>query len=207
MPLLLHGEQWLFDSTDILKHADALRGGDRLYPRDAAQRAAVEALEDGFDDVLGPHTRRWAYAHLLSERRLLRAMMARGVPRFEALLLPLLMPLIVPAVRAAFRITPDSAERSRLRVWEVFRDVGERLGDGRQFLVRECFSAADLTFAALASPMLLPPQCGASYPAVEAVPATMRDEVLRLRETAAGRFALRLYGQHRVGAAVFGGAC
>lgn len=134
-------------------------------------------------------------------------MMARGVPWFEALLLPMMMPIIVPAVRAAFRITPDSAERSRLRVWEVFRDVGERLGDGRPFLVGERFSAADLTFAALASPLLLPRQCGASYPALDVVPETMRDEVLRLRETAAGGFALRLYAQHRAGVPVSVAAC
>jgi glutathione S-transferase len=89
----------------------------------------------------------------------------------------------------------------------VFRDVGEQLGDGRPFLVGERFSAADLTFAALASPLLLPPQCGASYPALDIVSETMRDEVLRLRETAAGRFALRLYAQHRAGAPVAVAAC
>jgi glutathione S-transferase len=35
------------------------------------------------------------------------------------------------------------------------------------------------------------------YPKVEAVPSGMRDEVLHLRDTAAGRFALRLYAQER----------
>jgi hypothetical protein len=35
-------------------------------------------------------------------------------------------------------------------------------------------------------------------PAVDDVPAAMREEVLRLRHTDAGRFALKLYAQHRV---------
>jgi hypothetical protein len=35
----------------------------------------------------------------------------------------------------------------------------------------------------------------------------MRDEVLRLRETAAGGFALRLYAQHRAGVPVSVAAC
>ena len=201
VPVLLHQGRRLVDSTDILVHADAFCGGDRLYPHDAAQRHEVEALEERFDEALGPHTRRWAYAQLLPERRLLRRMMSRGVPRFEAIVLPLLVPILVPLIRAAFRITPDSAERSRQRVHEVFREVDELLRDGRRFLVGDRFTAADLTFAALSSPVLLPAGCGASYPHVDAVPVAMRDEILRLRESAAGRFALRLYAQERVAAA------
>jgi len=197
VPVLLHQGRRLVDSTDILVHADAVSGGDRLYPRESALRHEVEALEDRFDDVLGPHTRRWAYAHFLPQRRALRRMMSRGVPRWEALLLPLLMPVVVPLVRAAFRITPDSAERSRQRVREVFDEVDARLADGRRFLLGERFTAADLTFAALASPALLPEACGASYPPLADVPPAMRDEVLHLRDSAAGRFALRLYAQER----------
>jgi glutathione S-transferase len=197
VPVLLHQGRRLVDSTDILVHADAFCGGDRLYPRDATQRHEVESLEERFDEALGPHTRRWAYAQLLSQRQLLRPMMSRSVPRLEAILLPLIMPILIPSIRAAFRITPDSAERSRRRVHEVFREVDERLRDGRRFLVGDRFTAADLTFAALASPVLLPAGCGASYPEPGAVPEAMRDEVLRQRDTAAGRFALRLYAQER----------
>jgi glutathione S-transferase len=198
VPVLLHGDSRFVDSTDILVHADACCGGGRLYPLEPSLRSEVEALEEQFDTVLGPHTRRWAYAQMLPDRRLLRRMMSRGVPWLEASLLPMMMPIVVPAVRSAFRITPESAERSRQRVREVFQEVDERLSGGRRFLVGERFTAADLTFAALASPVLLPALCGAAYPDVDEVPPTMREEVLRLRDTDAGRFALRLYSQERV---------
>jgi glutathione S-transferase len=79
----------------------------------------------------------------------------------------------------------------------IFKDVDGRLDDGRRFLVGERFTAADLTFAALAAPVLFPTGYRAAYPALDDVPAAMRDEVLRLRDTAAGRFALRLYLQER----------
>lgn len=197
VPLLLHGDARLTDSTDILRHADAACGGDRLLPADAAQRREVIALEERFDAGLGVHTRRWAYAQLLPDRAGLRRMMSHRVPRLEAALLGLLMPAIVPLVRRAFRITPESAERSRQRVRDEFAAVDALLADGRRYLVGGRFSAADLTFAALASPVLLPPQCGAPYPALDAAPAAMRDEVGHLRATAAGRFALRLYAEER----------
>ncbi len=83
------------------------------------------------------------------------------------------------------------------RVHGVFKDVDERLNDGRRFLVGERFTAADLTFAALAAPVLFPAGYRAAYPALDDVPAAMRAEVLRLRDTDAGRFALRLFLQER----------
>jgi glutathione S-transferase len=199
VPVLVHGNRRFVDSTDIVVHADAFCGGDLLYPRDATMRREVETLEERFDLELGPHTRRWAYAQLLSESRLLRQAMSRGVPWFEARLLSVLMPLVRNQIRARLRITSESAGRSLDRVRAIFREVDERLADGRRFLVGERFTAADLTFAALAAPVLFPAGCRAAYLALDEAPAAMREEVLRLRDTDAGRFALRLFLHERAG--------
>ncbi len=197
VPVLVHGQSRLIDSTDILVYADKVCGGDLLYPRNAALRVEVDALEDRLDKELGPHARRWAYAQLLPQSRLLRSLWSRGVPKFQASLLPLVTPLVRHLVRATYKITPDSAERSLERVRGVFYQFGERLSDGRRFLAGERFTAADLTFAALAAPLLLPVECRAVQPALDAVPDAMREEILRLRDTDAGRFALRLFSQER----------
>ena len=197
VPVLVHGPSRFVDSTGIVVHADAVGGGDLLYPRDATLRREVEALEERFDEELGPHTRRWAYAQLLPEPNLLRPVMSRGVPWFEASLLPVMMPWVLSLIRSRLRITPESAYRSIERVWGIFREVGERLGDGRRFLVGERFTAADLTFAALAAPVLFPADCRAAYPKLDIVPAAMREEALRLRDTDAGRFALQLFLHQR----------
>jgi glutathione S-transferase len=201
VPVLVHGDRRFIDSTDILVHANAVCGGDLLYPRDSALRAEVTALEERFDAELGPHARRWAYAHLLPDTKLLRLVWARGLPRHEASLLPLITPLIRRLVRSSYGITPQGAERSLERVRGVFRAVGERLGHGRPFLVGGRFTAADLTFAALAAPVVFPAECRAVHPALDAVPAAMRDEILRLRDTDAGRFVLRLFSEERGGSA------
>jgi glutathione S-transferase len=88
-------------------------------------------------------------------------------------------------------------------VHRVFTDVGEQLSDGRPYLVAGRFTAADLTFASLAAPMLLAPGCRAIQPPLDAVPKAMREEVLRLRGTRAGEFALRLFVEKR-GSGVLG---
>ena len=197
VPVLLHGRHRLGDSTQILRYADACFGGDLLYPREAALRAVVEDLVQGFDKELGVHSRRWAYAHLLSETKLLRAVWAQGLKPLQASLVPLIAPIAVRLVRSGYRVTPETARRSLDRVNAVFRGVAAVLADERPFLAGNRFSAADLSFAALASPVLFPANCGAALPRLDAVPPRMRDEVLRLRETAAGRFALRLYLNER----------
>jgi len=189
VPVLVHGTSRLTDSTDILVHADAACGGDLLYPRDAALRREVDALEEQFDTELGPHVRRWAYAQLLPQGKLLRSTWSRGVPRLEASLLLVIAPLALRLVSAGYKITPERVQRSLERVRGVFGQVGERLKSGRRFLVGERFTAADITFAALAAPVLFPAEYRAAHPALDAVPAAMREEVLRLRETEAGQFA------------------
>ena len=44
---------------------------------------------------------------------------------------------------------------------------------------------------------LFAPECRAAMPALERVPAAMRGDVMTLRATVAGRFALRLYATER----------
>lgn len=197
VPMLVQGDLRLIDSTAILLHADEVRGGDLLYPREAGLRSEVQALEEYFDTKLGPDTRRWAYGQLLSQTKLLRSLWSEKAPRREAQALPLITPLTRFLVQWAYRITPESAERSLRRVREVFGEVDRILGDGRCFLCGGRFTAADLTFAALAAPVLFPGGCCAVLPLLEEVPAAMRDEVLRFRATAAGAFALRLFAEER----------
>jgi glutathione S-transferase len=197
VPVLLHGTRRFIDSTDILVHADEVGGGNLLYPRDAARREVVVELEERFDTQLGPNTRRWAYQHLLPQTKLLRSLWSQQTPPLEARLVPAITPLVRRLVRSAYKISPDSAQRSLDRVRQVFGEVDRSLSDGRRFLTGGRFTAADLTFAALAAPVLFPAECRAVLPALEAAPMPMREEVSRFRRTVAGRFALRLFSEER----------
>ncbi len=197
VPVLVHAGTRFADSTDILKHIDRVSGGDVLYPRDAELRRNVDELEERFDKELGPHARRWAYGQALPQTRSMRSLWSRDVPPLEASVIYVLTPMVRRLVRMAYKITPENAQRSLARVRGVFRQVDDLLSDGRRFLVGERFTAADLTFAALATPVLLPAECRAVQPALDDVPLAMREEILRFRETDAGQFALRMFSQER----------
>ena len=198
VPILVGPALRLLDSTAILRHADATVGGDLLYPREAGPRLEVERWVTEFDSALGPQTRRWAYAQLMPELPLLRHLWSSGgVPALEAALAGPLARVTRGIVRKAYRTTPDGGQRALEKVGAIFSQVSERLGADRRFLVGERFTAADLTFAALAAPVLLPRECRAAQPQFEALPAAMRAQIQRLRDTVAGRYALRLFARER----------
>jgi glutathione S-transferase len=197
VPVLVHDGRCFIDSAAILEYADQVCGGDLLYPSDSERRRDVAALEQRFDSQLGPHVRRWAYGELLSQPKLLRSTWSQGVPRLEKALLPLVTPLTRRLVRATYKITPESAQRSLGRVQEIFMQVDQRLRDGRPYLSGDRFTAADLTFAALAAPALFPAEYRGVLPALEAMSTGMRNEISKFRETVAGRFALGLFAVER----------
>jgi len=195
VPVLVHDGKEYTDSTDILLHLDNLGAG--LFPADRALRDDVMRLEEDFDENLGPHARRWAYWRLLPHSSLLRRAMSRGVPRAERALLPVILPYAKRLIRTRLKITAASVARSAERVREVFRQVESRLGDGRAFLVGDALTAADITFASLAAPVLFPPGYRGALPALEELPTAVQHEVAGFRNCVAGAFALRLFAEHR----------
>ncbi|MEA2123856.1 MAG: glutathione S-transferase, partial [Solirubrobacteraceae bacterium] len=63
--------------------------------------------------------------------------------------------------------------------------------------VGDRFTAADLTFAALAAPIVLPPEYGVPLPRLDELPAPMAAVVRELREHPAGKFALEMFRTER----------
>ncbi len=197
VPLLVIEGDVLADSSAILAYADRSAGGGVLYPTDPGARQEAQEWEDYLDRELGPHVRRWLYAELLAQRALMIRLWSAGVPSGEARLAPLVYPLARSLVRKGYRITPEGVERSRLKIEQVFARVTASLADGRAFLVGDDFSAADLTFAALAAPLLLPKQCAAALPPRDSLAPALLEELSQFQDTPAGKFAMRLYERER----------
>jgi glutathione S-transferase len=63
--------------------------------------------------------------------------------------------------------------------------------------VGDRFSVADLTFAALAAPVILPPQYGVALPPLEVYEREARERIETWRSSPPGQFARRIYAEHR----------
>jgi glutathione S-transferase len=183
------------DSSEILHYLDTLNPG-KLYPADPELQELTAELETLFNLTLGEGTRRWGYSHILT-RELLYPRWTLGVPFWQKLLFPLIFPKIEPIVRESFKITATSAAESYQDIIGVFDRVTEVLADGRKYLLGDKFSAIDITFAALAAPILQPLEQHISPPPLDSLPTQMQADIRNCRSTPAGEFGLRLYREHR----------
>ena len=198
VPVLVCGDRVLADSAEIVDLADALAPpARRLYPQDPAAAAQVRELERDFDSRLGPHGRRWTYHGLHGRRDLALAYGCTGVPAWERRVLSLAYPLLIRGIDRYLEITPATAARSEVEVRATFDEVAARLDDGRPYLLGERFTAADLTFAALAASVLMPPEYGVPLPQPEDLPGAMASVVRELRAHPAGAYALAMFRDHR----------
>jgi glutathione S-transferase len=200
VPILVTSDNVIQESTEIVKYADArLPAARRLFPEDPALGADVARLEDDFDERLGPHGRRVFYLHLLPDRDLSLELMEHDVPAIERRAVGFMFPLLRGLMRRKMQIDAAGAARSLTIVKSVFEDVAARLADGRRYLAGDRFTAADLTFAALAAPCVAPEGYPVPLPALSRIPDEPRALIRSFRETPAGAFALRLYRDERNG--------
>jgi glutathione S-transferase len=194
VPVLVCGDRVLGESADIVAYADSCGAGLR------SADPAVRALTDEFDAGLGPHGRAWMYDSMRGETALVARYGPTGVPAWQRRALPLTFPLVRRVIDRYLDITPSSAAASLDEVRSVFDSVAARLagrGGGGRYLVGDSFSAADLTFAALAAAVLMPVGYGVPLPQPDELPARMATVVRELREHPAGEHALAMYRSER----------
>jgi glutathione S-transferase len=191
----------LCDSSMIVRWASERFGTPKttLYP--AEHRAEVEALEDHLNDHVGPHTRRFAYYHVLRTPGMLARIARDNVGRLQAAVFVAGIPLARAGLRRALGVDHERAEASLRRVREEMAALDDRLGD-RPYLVGDRFTAADLSAACLLAPALLVSRSegyGAVLPELSALPHEAADVVSELRQTRIGRHCLRMFAEERRG--------
>jgi glutathione S-transferase len=198
VPVYVCGDRVLADSADILEEADVLAPPDRrLFPDDPSTAALARTLQRDFDTRLGPHGRRWMYNGLRGRKDIAISYACTGVPDWQRRALPLAYPVVVRAIDRYLDVTPASAASSEAVVRTVFDEVAQRLDDGRPYLCGERFTAADLTFAALAAAVLMPPEYGVPLPQPDELPEAMAATVRELRAHPAGAHALAMFRKER----------
>ena len=196
VPVLATDDGVINESTDVLRWVDAHgRPPEPYFPRHEPDVASLVAL---FDRKLGPATRRIAYFHVLrADRSYVHEVLTKDVPAWEARMLRRLGPVIPRLIGFGLRIDEGGVARSKIALDEVLATMNERLADGRTTLTGEAFTAADLTFAALAAPVVLPPTYVQRLGGIDRIPRALvaiRDAMLATR---AGAFAMRIYETYR----------
>jgi glutathione S-transferase len=196
VPVLVTADGAIGESAQILEWIDQRTPPRRrLFPSEAGERAEVEGLCARYDDELGPQTRRLIYIHMLGDRPLAMRFNNDGVPPWEDRAMRLGWPVLTRVIRGALDIRPDSEVEDEAAVWRQFDFTAGLLADGRPHLCGERFTAADLTFAALAAAVIVPPVYGVKLPQPQEMKAPTAALVQRAREHPAGAYALSLFAR------------
>jgi glutathione S-transferase len=192
VPVLITPDGTICDSTTILKYLDTkIEPPHQLYPE--AMVKEIDELEEIYDSILGIESRRWMYLKMLSHPKELITIAAQGAPKWEEIAGRTFFVFFRAFGKARLRVTEENVKAGLDKMRNVFGQVNERLQDNRPYLLGDRFTAADLSFACMAAPLILPKQYGVSLPSREDIPESMKPVVREFSEQAAGAFALKMF--------------
>lgn len=198
VPVLDIGATSLTDARQIVDYYDARAPAPlRLEPDDRAAKAEAKQLFDECFDELGVAVRAWAYTYQLPLRTSTSKAWVHRVPPFERRVIAVAYPLLAAIVKRSLKLRDDGIPAHRATIDATLDRVDARLSDGRRYLTGDRLSAADLAFATLVAPALLPPEYRGPMPAFAELPAPMRGDVQEISTRPAGQFALRLFAEER----------
>jgi glutathione S-transferase len=158
LPVLELAGRRIGDSTAIIAALEQAYPDSPLYPADPNERRRALALEDFFDEQLGPYVRRYAFHALRSDHDAFDELAAGQVPPALARHRRMVGAYARAYTGVRFKTTSDEgAEEAFSKVLAAFDRIESELSDG-QYLVGDRFTVADLTGAALFYPLVLPPE-------------------------------------------------
>ena len=199
--LVLPDGEVIDDSTRILRRLHQLfpKELDWLYPSDHARE--IRDFEDELSEQLGAPARQLAYSIALDGEHYpgARPYLIKEAAAVEKLLFAFGGRRISRAIVEIYNCRESCIPNAQACLREVFARVSRHLSHGERYLFADRFTAADLTFASLAWPVIFPPaweESGLFLPYAK-LPTRWRSLVDELRSTPAGRHALRMYEEHR----------
>jgi glutathione S-transferase len=134
-----------------------------LYPEDPALRREALELQRWFDDEVGPAVRRAFFFDLLPDAAYASRCFTVDRGGVVPAIYRALFPLTRVVMRQDMQIDAAGAERGRAATRQALGVVAERSAR-TGFLVGDRFSVADLTAAALLSPVRCPPESPVRLP-------------------------------------------
>ena len=195
LPILFLDGRAIGDSTHIIAALEQRHPEPALYPPDAAARERALALEDHFDEHLGPALRAATVTPLFRhDPEVALRLLTTGMPERAFQMLRPLQRIFPAFYRFRHKISDAQLDADRATVNAALERI-EQERKGRAYLVGDAFTVADLTAAALLSPMLQPPEI--QYPLQVELPPYLRDYRATLLRHPAVQWAAGIYRSHR----------
>src|SRR6201991_1116995 len=203
-PVLIRTDALLYGIDSIIDYIEGRSlPSNRLIPEDPAKKVEAMRLCNLFRHELEGKITRYVYTHLLPEPALARGLFTQGVSAAAKWRYRLGYSTIRKALYKDIGVTEDAKDsqgkdaNDRQRINEILDQVDLLLKDGRKYLTGATLSLADIAFAAIAAPLVLPEEFGGAICRINQVPAAWRTDVIGWRDRPSGQFILRLYQEDR----------
>lgn len=209
--LVLPGGETVTDSAAIVRRLvkDFPNELALLYPAEHA--ADITALEAEMATTLGANVRQVAYTHVLDKNYIetITPWLSKHSSRVEAFLYSMTSKTIAKGMIKLMRCRYSRIPQAEYEIDRLFARLEARLAGGndnananagKRYLFGDALTAADITFATLVYPLVLPKEMDGLLPPPDELPAQYRESIKKYRATAAGQHALRIYRDHRFAA-------
>lgn len=195
-PVLVTPAEVLDDSIDISKWI-AKQPNIKWNPYGDTKENAnrIAELEALFGGKLGKLSRLFIYHHLLPHKKLVMKCMQTSTPKSEQQWFSWGYPIFSFLMKKGININKESADRAYKKLKELMEEY-ESMAEG-EFFVGAQLTIADITFASLAGPLVLPEKYGSIVPNLDELPPKLYEIVQEFRSMNGGKRVLRLYQQFR----------
>ena len=195
LPILFLDGRGIADSTRIIAAVEERFPDPPLYPRDPAERSRALALEEFFDEGLGPAVRAAVVTPLFRrDPDIALRVLTTGMPEQAYKTIRPLVKIFPAFYRMRHKISEAQLEADRATVLQALDRI-ETERAGRAYLVGDTFTVADLTAAALLNPATQPSQI--QYPLTVELPDYIQTWRASLLKHPAAQWALGIYAKHR----------
>lgn len=178
-------------SADIIDWADA-----KLQRGQSPFAAAASEIEQRIDDIAGVHVRRYYYSEALVEHpSTVRPIFTRDLSLAKKIMITLAFGKIRKIMMSRMDLGTRQGEESKALLLGELEWVDGLLADGREYLVGDSFSRADIAVASILSPLAAPKE----HPVYQQLqhPPRIANDVARWEQRPCIQWVRNMYAKHR----------
>ena len=155
VPLIQQGSKHVQDSPRIVDWLSMERGPLKTLP--SGLRDEIIDIQQRFD-AIGKPVARYLYLPGFAHPALIKNIWTQFAKPWESAIVRLFYPIIKVVFKVKLKINAKDVARAEKKIDQEIKWLEQRLSDGRQYLVGDRFTVADITAASLLAPLACPPE-------------------------------------------------
>lgn len=186
-PVLAHGDKIVQGSEQIIDYTESIQKHPPLTPTDPEAASMAHEWARFADRNIGIPLRQYFYFHILPRRKLAISLLTEDCAWWSKPLYAFTFPAIRKLMRGGLKINAENAMNARETLLRSLDQIAERL-NGRNYLVDNRFTRADLAVVALLAPC---------WREISNMPGELEAFISTMLNHEALQWARQIYSDHR----------